>query len=147
MPMPRPPWPWAPRRRLGWRAWTATRPRSSASRAGAGRRRASNGSRGSSWARARRRPADYEVLGLRVVADDGGGGLLGVKLPRRLLAALPADALGPDQPGTNGVVLQVRAGRVAPGVPASPVLLTEEPLHAGPVVGGVTPLVAYAPVP
>src|SRR5215831_4262572 len=58
----------------------------------------------------RLRPAHHEVLGLRVVADDGGGRLLGMELPRGFLADLHPEAVGADQFGALGVVLEVRAG-------------------------------------
>ncbi len=55
--------------------------------------------------------------------------------------------LGADQPRTAGVVLEVRARRVAPGVAAAPVLLAEQPVQARPVLAGKAPLLADAPVP
>src|SRR4051794_17543838 len=56
--------------------------------------------------------AGDEVLGLGMVADEGGGRLLGLVLPARLLAHVDAEPVGAEQPGDRGVVLQVRAGGV-----------------------------------
>src|SRR4051812_23067045 len=67
----------------------------------------------------------HEVLGLRVVADDRGGGLLGLELEAGVLADLDADALGLEQLRHRLVVLEVRAGGIAPRVAAAAVLLAE----------------------
>ncbi len=82
--------------------------------------------RGGRSGRAAAGSAGDEVLGAGVVADDGGGGLLGLVLPAGLLAHLDAEAVGAEQAGDGGVVLQVGAGRVAPRVAAAAVLLAEE---------------------
>ena len=58
--------------------------------------------------------AGDEVLGLRVVADDRRGGLLGLVLEAGLLADLDAEPVGAEQLGDAEVVLQVRARGVAP---------------------------------
>src|SRR5438552_2029275 len=58
--------------------------------------------------------AGVEVLGPRVVADDGGGGLLRLVLVAGLLGDLDAEAVGLQQPGDGDVVLEVGTRRVAP---------------------------------
>jgi hypothetical protein len=73
----------------------------------------------------------HEVLGLGVVADEGRGGLLGLVLEPGVLVDLDADALGVEQLGHRLVVLEVRAGRVAPRVAAAAVLLAEQAGHGG----------------
>ncbi len=62
--------------------------------------------------------AGDEVLGLRVVADERAGGLLGLVLEAGLLADLDPEAAGVEQLGDLLVVLEVRAGGVAPRVAA-----------------------------
>src|SRR5436190_17303475 len=49
-----------------------------------------------------------EVLRLRVVADDRGGGLLRLVLPTRFFADLDAEAVGTEQVDHRGVVLEIR---------------------------------------
>src|SRR3990172_13444146 len=70
----------------------------------------------------------YEVLGLRVVADDGRGGLLGLVLPAGLLTDGDADPIGVEQVGHPGVVLEIGTCRVSPRVSSPPPLLAEQPL-------------------
>ncbi len=72
----------------------------------------------------------HEVLGLRVVADDGVGGLLGMQLEP--LAHRHADALPAEELDHLGVVLEVRAGRVAPRVAPAPVCWRNSPASDGP---------------
>ena len=60
----------------------------------------------------RRTTSGDEVLGLGVVADDGGRRLLGMELEP--LAHLDPDAVGPEQLDHLGVVLEIGAGRIAP---------------------------------
>ena len=69
-------------------------------------------------------PSGDKVLGLGVMADDGGCRLLGVELEP--LADFNADLVGGQQLDHLGVVLEIRAGRVAPGVAPAAVLLTEQ---------------------
>ena len=57
--------------------------------------------------------ADIEVLGLGVVQDDGGRGLLGVEL--ELLAERDADPAGFEQRPEFGLVLERRVRSSTPG--------------------------------
>src|SRR6187399_3257408 len=91
--------------------------------------------------------AGDEVLGPRVVADDRRRGLLGLVLPAGLLAHLDAEALGAEQAGHGGVVLEVRTGRVAGGVAPTAVLLAEQPADARAVLVDEAPLGADPLVP
>ena len=70
--------------------------------------------------------AGDEVLGPGVVADQRRGRLLGLVLEPGLLGDLDAEAVGAEQLGHGHVVLEVRAGRVAPGVATAAVLLAEQ---------------------
>ena len=88
-----------------------------------------------------------EVLGLRVVADDGRRGLLGLVLPARLLAHVDAEPVGAEQAGHGGVVLQIGARRIAPRVAPAAVLLAEQAADGRAVLGGEAPLLADAVVP
>src|SRR6187200_2844203 len=83
--------------------------------------------------------AGDEVLGLGVVADDRRGGLLGLVLPAGLLGDLDAEAVGAEQAGDGGVVLEVGAGRVAPRVAAAAVLLAEQPADRRAVLADEAP--------
>ena len=58
-----------------------------------------------------------------------------------------ADAVAAEELDHLGVVLEVRARRVAPRVAAPPVLLAEEADQGGPVLVGEAPLLADAVVP
>ena len=71
--------------------------------------------------------------------------LLGVELES--LAHLDADAVGAEELDHLGVVLEVGAGRVAPRVAATPVLLAEQAGQGGPVLVGEAPLLADPAVP
>jgi len=70
-----------------------------------------------------------------VVADDGVRGLLRVEL--EAFGHFNTDATGFEQFGHLGVVGEVRAGRVAPGVTTTAVLLAEESEQGGAVFVGV----------
>ena len=101
--------------------------------AAAGRRQVEEGGAG---ATARSGLPRDEVLGAGVVADDGGGRLLGLVLPARLLADLDAEALAEywhhrirtewgfvdeDGPTVGGLFRQqYRGGRYSWGYPACP---------------------------
>src|SRR4051794_20034384 len=91
--------------------------------------------------------AGDEVLGLGVVTDDGRGRLLGLVLPGGILGAAHADAVGVEQLGHLGVVLEVRTGRVAPGVAAAPELLAEQAQQARTVLAAEAPFGPDAGVP
>src|SRR6188472_748399 len=91
--------------------------------------------------------AGDEVLGPRVVADDRRRGLFGLVLPAGLLADLDAEALGAEQAGHGGVVLEVRTGRVAGRVAPTAVLLAEQPADARAVLVDEAPLGADSLVP
>jgi hypothetical protein len=93
--------------------------------------------------------AGDEVLGLGVVADDGGGGLLGLVLPSPVssLTSMPMRPASSRSRPPMVVVLEVRAGRVAPRVAAAAVLLAEQAGEDGPVLVGEAPLLADAAVP
>src|SRR5438309_10421448 len=82
-----------------------------------------------------------------MVADDRRGRLLGLVLPLGLGAHLDADAVGLEELGHLGVVLQVRAGGITPGVAAAAVLLAEEAGEGRAVFGREAPFLPYAPVP
>jgi hypothetical protein len=60
---------------------------------------------------------------------------------------LDADAVGVEQLGHRGVVLEVGAGRVAPRVAAAAVLLAEQAGERRAVLVGEAPLLADAVVP
>src|SRR4029453_5167462 len=94
-----------------------------------------------------RRSAGHEVLGLGMVADDRRGGLLGLGLEARVLVALQANPLTLQQVQYLLVVLEVRAGGVAPRVAPAAVLLAEQAGERGPVLVGEPPLLPHAPVP
>src|SRR5579875_1903034 len=81
-----------------------------------------------------------EVLRLGVVADDGVGRLFGDELEP--VAHAHPDAVATEQLDHLGVVLQVRAGGVAPAVAAAAVLLAEQPCQGGPVLVGEPQLLA-----
>src|ERR1700729_4364630 len=81
------------------------------------------------------------------MADDGGGGLLRVELPRRLLADRYPDAVGAQELGALGVVLQVGTGRVTPGVTATPVLLAEQAAERRAVLADEAPFFPNAAMP
>src|SRR5579875_4112933 len=85
----------------------------------------------------------HEVLGARVVAHQRHGGLLGVELEP--FAHLDTDPVASEQFDGFGVVVEVGAGRVAPGVAAPAVLLAEQARQARPVLLGEAPLLADAP--
>src|ERR1700685_3019154 len=68
-----------------------------------------------------------EVLRLAMVQDDRVGGLLGMQL--HLLGELDADPGGLEQAHHLGPVGQVRAGRVAEGVPRAAVVDPEEAIQ------------------
>lgn len=70
--------------------------------------------------------AGDEVLGLRVVADDRRGRLLGLVLPPGFLAHVDADAARLENAGDRRVVLQVGARGVSPAVATTAVLLAEQ---------------------
>src|SRR4051794_40129929 len=89
----------------------------------------------------------HEVLGLRVVADDGARGLLRLVLIAGLLTHRDAKSVGAEQLGDLLVVLQVGAGLVAPGVAAAPVLLAEQAGERGAVLVGEAQLLTDAAVP
>src|SRR5947209_5042338 len=91
--------------------------------------------------------AGYEVLSPRVMADDCRGGLFGLVLPAGVLIDLDTEAIGAEQLGRFGVVFQVRAGGIAPGVPATPVLLTEQTGEGGAVFVGKAELFADPAMP
>src|SRR4029077_12741881 len=95
----------------------------------------------------RTRLTSDEVLRLRVVADDGRRGLLGLVLPARLLADVDAEPVGAEQAGHGGVVLQIGAPRIAPRVAPAAVLLAEQAADGRAVLGGEAPLLADAMVP
>src|SRR5262245_61247980 len=82
-----------------------------------------------------------------MVADDGGGRLLGLVLPARLLADLDAEPVGTQQARHGGVVLEIGARRVAPRVATTAVLLPEQTPHGGTVLLDEAPLRPDAPVP
>src|SRR3954453_21208004 len=88
-----------------------------------------------------------EVLGLGVVTDDRGRRLLGLVLPLGVLADVHADAVGLEQLGHLGVVLEVWARRIAPRIAAAAVLLPEQSGQRRPVLAGKAPLLADAAVP
>src|SRR5262249_58851958 len=92
-----------------------------------------------------RASARDEVLRLRMVADDGGGRLLGLVLPARLLADVDAQPLGAEQARHGGVVLEVGARRVAPRVTTTSVLLPEQTPDGGTVLVDEAPLRPDAP--
>src|ERR1700678_284175 len=72
------------------------------------------------------RSSGYEVLGVRVMADDGVRGLLGLHLES--LAHRDADAVTAEELHHLFVVREVRTGRVAPRVAPTPVSLAEQHL-------------------
>src|SRR6059036_269206 len=72
----------------------------------------------------RDRESGDEVLGLRMVTDDGGGRLFRVVL--ETLTDLDTDLFCTQQPGHREVVFQIRAGGIPPRVPAAAVLLAEQ---------------------
>src|SRR6202035_2716029 len=89
--------------------------------------------------------SSHEVLGRRVVADNGVGGLLGVQLES--LADGDPDAGAPQQLHHLGVVVEVRAGRVAPRVAPAPVGLAEEAGQRRPVLVAKPEFLADPAVP
>src|SRR5580704_19268978 len=93
----------------------------------------------------RRGPSCDEVLGLRVVADDGVRRLLGLHLEP--LAHRDADAVPSQKLNNLGVIIEIGAGGIPPRIAAAPVLLAEQPGQRGPVLVGVAELLADAPVP
>src|SRR4051794_38394367 len=81
------------------------------------------------------------------MAQERARGLLRLVLEARLLGALEIDARTVEQLHHLHVVLEVRAGGVAPRVAAASVLLAEEPGEVRPVLAGEAPLLADAAVP
>src|SRR5690625_913346 len=86
-----------------------------------------------------------EVLRLRVVEHQCVGGLLRVQL--QLLAQTHPDPVRAEQLDDLRPVGQVRAGRVAEGVPGAPVGDLEHALQLGRVLGGEAELFAHPGMP
>src|SRR5699024_9622682 len=91
--------------------------------------------------------ASHEVLGFWVMGDDGAGRLLGVVLVTGVLAAFEADALTFEQLQDRLVVLEIGAGRIAPRVAPTTVLLAEQTGEGRAVLVSVTHLLTDPAMP
>src|SRR5215470_14564381 len=76
-----------------------------------------------------------EVLGARMMNDDGGGALLGFE--EKTGSEPDADVLfGLEQGEELGLIFKVRACRVAEGVPRAAILLVKQVAYVGRVLAG-----------